>query len=66
MADVLEVLEDGTEILRDFTPEELAARKAAQAEADQIAQEAADKAAAREAVLRKLGLDDDDLTALGL
>lgn len=68
MADVIEIFADGTVIERDFTAQELA-----QKEADKLAFEAvkvakAEAQAKRSAALAKLavlGLDENDLKALG-
>jgi hypothetical protein len=58
--------ETGQETWRDYTAEEIAAVEAAQAEGLAKAEEAAEKEAAREAVLTKLGLTAEDISALGL
>jgi hypothetical protein len=59
-------VETGEEIIRDYTPEQLAEAEAAQAQAEVKAAELAAKAAARQAVLDKLGLTADEVAALGL
>lgn len=59
----------GKETWRDYTPAESAEVEAAQAEALAKAQAEAEAAAKRSAALAKLealGLDEDDLKALGL
>jgi hypothetical protein len=69
MADVVEILQDGTRIERDFTEAELvqiekdkAEQAAKQAETEAKAQ----AKAAAEGKLAALGLTTDDLRALGL
>jgi hypothetical protein len=52
------------DLIRDATDEEAAAIKAKEAEAAQRAQAEADKAAARQTVLDKLGLTADEAAAL--
>ena len=52
------------DLIRDATDEEAAAIKAKEAEAAQRAQAEADKAAARQAVLDKLGLTANETSAL--
>ena len=52
------------DLIRDATDEEAVAIKAKEAEAAQRAQAEADKAAARQAVLDKLGLTADEAAAL--
>lgn len=56
----------GEETWRDYTPAEIAEVEAAQAEAAQRQAEAQVKEAARQAVLAKLGLSAEDISALGL
>lgn len=51
---------------RDYTAEEIAQVEAAQAEAAQRQAEAQAKETARQAVLAKLGLSAEDISALGL
>lgn len=64
---ILDVL-TGEEIIRKYTPEEIAAVEATiaekQAELDAKAAEQAAKNAARQAVLDKLGLSADEVAAL--
>jgi hypothetical protein len=52
------------DLIRDATDEEVAAIKAKETETAQRAQAEADKAAARQAVLDKLGLTADEAAAL--
>ena len=52
------------DLIRDATDKEAAAIKAKEAEAAQRAQAEADKAAARQTVLDKLGLTADEAAAL--
>ena len=59
-------VETGEETWRDYTAEEIAAVEAARAEGLAKAKEFADKEAARQAVLDKLGLTAEDISALGL
>ena len=59
-------IETGEETWRDYTAEEIAAVEAAQAEGLAKVEAAAEKEAAREAVLTKLGLTAEDISALGL
>jgi len=62
-------VETGEETWRDYTPEEVAQVEAAQAEAAAGLAQAEQNAAKRQAALAKLealGLDEDDLKALGL
>jgi hypothetical protein len=56
----------GEETWRDFTDAEVAEIEFAQQKAAEIAAEAETKAAARQAVLDKLGLTADEVAALGL
>lgn len=58
--------ETGEVTERLYTAEEVAAVEAAQVDATAEAAALAEKAAARQAVLDKLGLTADDLAALGL
>lgn len=70
MADVIEFDAATGEVTeRDFTSQELAQREADAAAAEQAAAEQAEREAKREAALAKLealGLNVDDLAALGL
>jgi len=62
-------VETGEETWRDYTPAEIAEVEAAQAEATARAQAESEAEAKRESALAKLealGLDEDDLKALGL
>ena len=62
-------LETGEEIWRDYTPEEIAEIEKAQAEAQARAEAQAQAEAKRQTALAKLaalGLEEDDLKALGL
>jgi hypothetical protein len=62
-------LETGQETWRDYTPEEIAKVEAAQAEAEARAEAEAQAEAKRQTALAKLaalGLEEDDLKALGL
>jgi len=54
------------ETWRDYTAEEIAEAEAAQIKAVAKATEQAEKEAARQAVLTKLGLTAQDISALGL
>ena len=54
----------GETILRDMNADELAQYKADQEQSKANAQAAADKATAKQAVLDKLGLTADEVTAL--
>jgi hypothetical protein len=56
--------ETGEEIIRDMNAAELAQLEIDKAAALGRAQDAADKIAAREAVLHKLGLTEDEVSAL--
>ena len=58
--------ETGEEIMRDYSPEQIAEVEAAEAEALRKRAEAEAKEAARQAVLVKLGLSAEDFAALGL
>jgi len=58
--------ETGEEIMRDYSPKQIAEVEAAEAEAAQKQAEAQAKEAARQAVLAKLGLSAEDFAALGL
>jgi hypothetical protein len=69
MADVTEIFADGTKIERDFTEQELAQIAIDKENAEKLEQEIIAKEKARENALQKLqalGLDIDDLKALGL
>jgi len=69
MADVTEIFADGTKIERDFTEQELAQIAIDKENAEKLKQEIIAKEEARENALQKLqalGLDIDDLKALGL
>lgn len=69
MSDVIEIFANGTQIERDFTPEEKAQREADRLEKEQKIKEEVEAKAKREAALAKLaalGLTTDDLSALGL
>lgn len=69
MADVVEIFADGTKIERDFTEQELAQIAIDKENAEKLEQEIIAKEEARENALQKLqalGLDIDDLKALGL
>jgi len=69
MADVTEIFADGTKIERDFTEQELAQIAIDKENAEKLEQEIIAKEEARENALQKLqalGLDIDDLKALGL
>ena len=57
-------VETGEETWRDYNAEEIAEVEAAQAEAAQRQAEAEVKEAARQAVLTKLGLTDEEAQAL--
>jgi hypothetical protein len=61
-------IETGEETWRDYTPEEVAQVEAAQAEAAaeaaQLAAEIADKEAARQALLDKLGITEEEAKLL--
>lgn len=59
-------VETGEIAWRDYSAEEVAAVEAAKAEAQAHAEAIAAKAAARQAVLDKLGLTAEDIAALGL
>lgn len=59
-------VETSEETWRDYTDAEIAQVEAAQAEANQKQAEALAKEAARQAVLAKLGLSAEDISALGL
>lgn len=69
MADVTELYADGTKIERDFTEQELAQIAIDKENAEKLKQEIIAKEEARQNALQKLqalGLDIDDLKALGL
>jgi regulator of protease activity HflC (stomatin/prohibitin superfamily) len=62
-------VKSGEETWRDYTPEEIAQVQAAQAEAQAMAEAEAQAEAKRQVALAKLaalGLEEDDLKALGL
>ena len=58
--------ETGEEIFRDYSPKQIAEVEAAETEALRKQAEAEAKEAARQAVLTKLGLTAEDISALGL
>lgn len=57
-------IETGEEIYRDFTTEEIAEVELAQAEAVERAAKEAEAAAARQALLAKLGITEDEAKLL--
>ena len=64
MADIIETFPDGTTIERDFTAEEKAQVLADKLDAEKRLQDKIDKAVAKEALLAKLGLTEDEAKLL--
>lgn len=57
-------VETGEETWRDYTPEEIAAVEKAQAETAELLAKQAELAAAKSALLEKLGITDDEAKLL--